>query len=79
MPKYRIDGEIYEAATPEEAYRQHAKKISPGMISGVAQQFTQGISLGGADELLAAAEAAAGGDYRASLKRQRREIGRAHV
>jgi hypothetical protein len=44
MPKYRIDGEIYEAATPEEAYRQHAKKISPGMISGVAQQFTQGIS-----------------------------------
>jgi hypothetical protein len=73
MPKYRIDGEIYEAATPEEAYRQHAKKISPGMISGVAQQFTQGISLGGADELLAAAEAAAGGDYRASLERQRRE------
>jgi hypothetical protein len=73
MPKYRIDGEIYEAATPEEAYRQHAKKISPGMISGVAQQFTQGMSLGGADELQAAIEAAAGGDYRASLERQRRE------
>ena len=73
MPKYRIDGEIYEAATPEEAYRQHAQKISPGMISGVAQQFTQGMSLGGADELQAAIEAAAGGDYRASLERQRRE------
>jgi hypothetical protein len=73
MPKYRIDGEIYEAATPEEAYRQHAKKISPGMISGVAQQFTQGMSLGGADELQAAIEAAAGGDYRASLEKQRRE------
>jgi hypothetical protein len=73
MPKYRIDGEIYEAATPEEAYRQHAKKISPGMISGVAQQFTQGMSLGGADELQAAIEAAAGSDYRASLERQRRE------
>ena len=73
MPKYRVQGQIYEAASPEEAKRMHAAKISPSMLSGLAQQFNQGISLGGADELQAGAEKLAGGDYRGSLDRQRRE------
>jgi len=56
------------------AQKSEVKKTAPpGMLPGIAQQFTQGISLGGADELQAAAEALAGGDYRASLKRQSRE------
>ena len=61
------------AETPEEAYRKQTEKNYPGMISGLAQQFTQGISLGGADELQAAAEALGSGDYRGSLERQRLE------
>jgi hypothetical protein len=73
MGKYRIDGQVYEAATPEEAYRKHAAKVSPGLLSGLAQQFSQGITLGGADELQAGVERLAGGDYRKSLERQRSE------
>lgn len=73
MPLYQIEGEVYDVATPEEAYRKHAEKMSPGMLSGLAQQFNQGLSLGGADELQAGAEKIMGGDYRASLERQRRE------
>jgi hypothetical protein len=73
MGKYRIDGEIYDAATPEEAYRKHAAKVSPGLLSGLAQQFNQGITLGGADELQAGVERLTGGDYRKSLERQRSE------
>ena len=73
MGKYRIDGEIYDAATPEEAYRKHAAKVSPGLLSGLAQQFSQGITLGGADELQAGVERLTGGDYRKSLERQRSE------
>ena len=49
------------------------KTPPPGMLPGIAQQFTQGISLGGADELQAAADALVGGDYRSSLERQRLE------
>ena len=56
------------------ARKSEAEKPStPRMLPGIAQQFTQGISLGGADELQAAAEAAIGGDYRGSIERQRRE------
>lgn len=73
MPLYRIDGEVYDAATPEEAYRKHAEKAAPGMLSGLAQQFNQGLTLGGADELQAGVEKLTGGDYGASLERQRRE------
>lgn len=77
MPKYRVQGQIYEAASPEEAKRMHAAATAgskpPGFISGLAQQFNQGISLGGADELVAGAEKIAGGDYRGSLERQKRE------
>jgi hypothetical protein len=54
------------------AQKSEAEKTSaPGMLPGIAQQFTQGISLGGADELQAAADALVGGDYRSSLERQR--------
>ena len=73
MPLYRIEGQVYEAATPDEAYRKHAEKMSPGMLSGLAQQFNQGLTLGGADELQAGAEKLMGGEYGASLERQRRE------
>jgi len=73
MPLYRIEGEVYDAASPEEAYRQHAKKTSPGMASGLAQQFNQGLTLGGADEVQAGFEKLTGGEYGASLERQRRE------
>ena len=56
------------------AQKLEDEKISaPGMLPGIAQQFTQGISLGGADELQAAADALVGGDYRSSLERQRLE------
>jgi hypothetical protein len=71
MTKYRVQGRIYEAASPEEAKRMHAA-ATPGLLSGLAQQFNQGITLGGADELQAGAERLTGGDYRASLERQRR-------
>jgi len=73
MTLYRIEGEVYDVASPEEAYRQHAKKTSPGMASGLAQQFNQGITLGGADELQAGVEKLFGGQYEGSLERQRRE------
>jgi len=73
MPKYRIDGEIFNAASPEEAYKQHSARYSPGMVSGLVQHFNQGLSMGGADELQAGAEAALGGKYRDSMDRQRRE------
>lgn len=77
MPKYRVQGQIYEAASPEEAKRMHAAATAgskpPGFLSGIAQQFNQGISLGGADELQAGVEKLAGGDYRGSLDRQKRE------
>lgn len=54
------------------ARKSEAEKPStPRMLPGIAQQFTQGISLGGADELQAAADVLAGGDYRSSLERQR--------
>lgn len=73
MPLYRIDGQVYEAESPDEAYRQHAEKTSPGMVSGLAQQFNQGLTLGGADELQAGVEKLMGGEYGSSLERQRRE------
>lgn len=73
MPQYRIYGEIYEAASPEEAWKKHAAKASPGMFGGLAQQFNQGASMGGADELMAGAEKLVGRDYGASMERQRRE------
>lgn len=73
MPLYRIEGQVYDAATPEEAYRKHAEKASPGMLSGLAQQFNQGLTLGGADEAQAAIEKLMGGEYAASLDRQRIE------
>jgi len=72
MTKYRVQGQIYEAASPEEAKRMHAA-ATPGLLSGLAQQFNQGITLGGADELQAGVERLTGGDYRGSLERQRRE------
>lgn len=73
MTLYRIEGEVYDVASPEEAYRQHARKTSPSMASGLAQQFNQGITLGGADELQAGVEKLFGGQYEGSLERQRRE------
>lgn len=75
MPKtaFNIDGEIFVADSPEEAYRQHAVKHAPGMASGLMQSFNQGISLGGADEIQAAAEAAMGGKYDDSWRRQQGE------
>jgi len=73
MPLYRIEGQVYEAATPDEAYKQHAQKNSPGMLGGLAQQFNQGLTLGGADELQAGAETLFGNEYGRSLERQRRE------
>lgn len=73
MPKFKIYGEIYEASSPEDAWKQYAEKASPGMLGGLAQQFNQGASMGGADELVAGAEKLMGGDYRASMERQRRQ------
>ena len=75
MPKvaFNIDGEMFIADSPEEAYRLYAEKHGPGMLSGLASSFNQGISLGGADEIQAAAEAALGGNYDQSWKRQQGE------
>lgn len=75
MGKYRIEGKVYTAATPDEAYEQHAiaSTQSPGMLTGLMQQFGQGASLGFHDELQALGEAAAGGKYRQSMRRQQRE------
>lgn len=71
MGKYRIDGEIYEADTPEEAYRKHDEYSKLSGIQGAAQQFNQGLTLGGADELTAGLEAVTGGNYSESMKRQK--------
>ena len=85
MPTFEVDveGQTYEVDAPDErtawawANQTHAQSKStvkpPGMLSGLAQQFNQGISLGGADELQASVEKLSGGDYRASLERQKRE------
>lgn len=67
MPKFRIDGEIYEAASPDQAYEQHASKYTPGMASGLLSQFNQGLTLGGADEI----SAAMSGNYDKSMRDQR--------
>lgn len=78
MPRayYNIDGEMFLADSQEEAYQQHAEKHAPGIASGLIQSFNQGISMGGADELQAAAEAALGGKYDDSWKRQQDERAR---
>ena len=85
MPTFEVDveGQTYEVDAPDErtawawANQTHAQSKStvkpPGMLSGLAQQFNQGITLGGADELQAGVEKLSGGDYRASLERQKRE------
>lgn len=75
MPKFRIEGKVYEAATPNEAYEKHAIATTkkPGMLTGLTQQFGQGASLGTADEIQAGLEAATGGKYTQSMRRQQRE------
>lgn len=73
MPKYRIDGEVIEAGSPDEAYRKAIARNNPGFFGGLAQQFNQGLTMGGADELQAGAEAALGGQYLDSMNRQRRQ------
>ena len=70
MGKFRIDGRIYEATTPEEAYRKHDEQTKLPVWSGALQQFNQGLSLGGADEFTAGLEAALGGNYSESMKIQ---------
>lgn len=95
MPKYRIEGQVYEANSPEEAYAQ-AEQAAPaveqsrasvrlvrgssGQVTDLSQmpspnglvaQFNQGLSLGGADEIAAGAEAAFGGNYADSMARQK--------
>lgn len=73
MNKYKIYGQVFQAQSPEEAWQQYATQNSPGLLGGLAQQFNQGATLGGADELQAGAEKIMGRDYSASLERQRRE------
>lgn len=67
MGKFRIDGKIYEAATPDEAYKLHDNETKQSLFSGGLQQLNQGLSLGGADEL----SAALSGDYDKSMEMQR--------
>ena len=73
MAKYRIEGQVYEAATPDDAYALHAQKAAqkPGMAEGLMAQFGQGLSLGGADELTAGLDAATGGNYQQSMAAQK--------
>ncbi len=66
MKKFRINGKIYEAATPAEAYKLHDDETKQSLFAGVMQQFNQGLTLGGADEL----SAALSGDYEKSIKTQ---------
>lgn len=75
MGKFRIEGKIYQADTPADAYDQHAVAMtkSPGMLTGLLQQFGQGASLGTADEIQAGLEAATGGKYTRAMRRQQRE------
>lgn len=75
MPKFSIEGNIYNATDAEDAYDQHdvAMTKAPGIASGTLQQFGQGFSLGGADELQAGLEAATGGKYKRSMQRQQRQ------
>ena len=70
MGKFRIDGRIYEATTPEEAYRKHDEQTKLPVWSGALQQFNQGLTLGGADDFTALLEAARGGNYSESMKIQ---------
>lgn len=73
MNKYKIYGQVFQAQSPQEAWQQYAAQNSPGLLGGLAQQFNQGVTLGGADELQAGVEKIAGRDYSTSLERQRRE------
>ena len=61
MPKYRIEGEIYDAASPDEAYAQHEKaqlvkaaRARGAQMSPIAQgalTAAQGATFSTADEL----------------------------
>lgn len=74
MPKFRIEGVVYEAKDADDAYQQHEAAAYPGMVGGLAQSFNQGISLGGADELQAGIESAVtDGTYKDSMQRQQRQ------
>lgn len=75
MGKFRIAGQIYDADSREDAYDQHdvAMTKAPGIASGMLQQFGQGFSLGGADELQAGLEAATGGRYKHAMQVQQRQ------
>jgi hypothetical protein len=75
MGKFRIAGQIYDADSREDAYDQHdvALTKAPGIAGGMLQQFNQGFSLGGADELQAGIEAATGGRYKHSMQVQQRQ------
>ena len=75
MPKFRIEGQLYVADTPAEAYEKHAIATtkSPGLLTGLTQQFGQGLLLGTADELGALAEKLGGNGYEQSMRRQQRE------
>lgn len=65
MPTYRIEGKIYEASTPEEAYAKHDQSIATQSARGAGAQlpkfvqggltFLQGLGFGSADEIMGAA------------------------
>ena len=46
-------------------------RAQPGMAEGLLSQFNQGLSLGGADEIVAGAEKLTGGSYADSMARQK--------
>jgi hypothetical protein len=74
VAQYRIDGQVYTADTPDQAYAMHdAANKSPGNFSGILQHFNQGLSMGGADEIQAGADALLGDTYDNSMARQKRE------
>jgi hypothetical protein len=71
MPDGTVIRGVPDGTPKAEIYAKWKKSTTPGMGEGLLAQFNQGLSLGGADEIVAGAEKLTGGSYDESMARQK--------
>lgn len=71
MPDGTVISGVPDGTTKAQIYAKWKKSTTPGMAEGLLSQFNQGLSLGGADEIVAGAEKLTGGSYADSMARQK--------
>jgi hypothetical protein len=71
MPDGTVIRGVPDGTPKAEIYAKWKKSTTPGMGEGLLSQFNQGLSLGGADEIVAGAESLTGGSYDESMARQK--------